>query len=229
MKNRFTLLLAFLMLSTTTSLLGQTRNVGDFDAVSISSGITAKLVKASSPSVDFTVRKGDPDDLITEVKNGVLYVRTRSKNGGWGNSVKVNVIVNYTNLEKIKVSSGCTVKSENTVNSNTMEIEVSSGSTAHFDVEANRIEVDVTSGSTLKLEGSADRGDFEVSSGSTLNAYHFVTDDAEVEASSGSSLSIHVNNSLDATASSGASVSYTGSVKNKNIDAGWSGSVKRRN
>ena len=46
--------------------------------------------------------------------------------------------------------------------------------------------------------------------------------------SSGSSVSIHVNNRLDASAASGASISYTGDVKQKNIDAGWSGSVKRR-
>jgi len=228
MRHKLTFLLAFFFLSFSVLLVGQTRNVGNFDAVSISSGITAKLAKSDSPRVEYTIKRGDDEDLITEVKNGVLYVKTKSRKGGWGKSVQVNVIVYYTELEKIKVSSGCTVKSDNTIESNSMKIEVSSGSTAHFDVEANRIEADVASGSTLKLEGKAEKGDFEASSGSTLNAYHFVTDNADVEASSGSSLSIHVNKRLDASAGSGASITYTGDVKDKNIDSGWSGSVRRK-
>lgn len=228
MKNKITLLMAFFMLAISASSIGQSRDVGNFEAVSISSGLSVTLVKANSPSVDFTIKKGSAEDLITKVKDGVLYVKVKSKLGGWGNSVSANVTVNYTSLEKIKVSSGCTVKSENTIEATNMEIEVSSGSTAKLDVDANRMEVDVSSGSSLKLTGRADKGNFEASSGSTLNGYGFKTDKAVVEANSGSSLSIHVDETLDASAGSGASITYTGNVKNKNIDAGWSGSIKRR-
>jgi len=228
MKNKIPFLIALFFLSFSILLTSQTRDVGDFNAVNSSTNVTVTLVKASSPSIEYTMRKGSDRDLITEVKNGRLYVKIKSNKGNWGNSAKAKVTVYYTNLEEIKASAGCTVKSDNTIKSNTMEIEVSSGSTAKLDIEANRVEVDVSSGATLKLKGKANRGNFEATSGSTLNARHFITDDAVVEASSGASLSIHVDESLDASAGSGASISYSGNVKNKNIDAGWSGSIKRK-
>ncbi len=228
MRNKIPFLIALFFLSFSMLLTSQTRDVGNFDAVSSSTSVTVTLVKASSPSVEYTMKKGSASDLITEVKNGTLYVKTKSNKGNWGNSTKADVTVYYTNLEEIRASAGCTVKSDNTIKSNTMEIEVSSGSTAKLDVEANKVEVDVSSGATLKLKGKASRGSFEATSGSTLNAKRFVTDDAVAEASSGASLSIHVDKSLDASASSGASISYSGNVKNKNIDAGWSGSIKRK-
>ncbi|MEM9547422.1 MAG: head GIN domain-containing protein [Bacteroidota bacterium] len=227
MRNKLTIVFALFFMFSSILLIGQSRNVDNFHAVSISSGITAKLVKSNSPKVEYTIKKGSDEDLITKVKNGVLYVKTKSKMG-WGNSVQVDVTVHYTNLDDIEVSSGCTVKSEGTITSNSLDIEVGSGSTAHFEIEADEVDADVSSGSTLKLKGKASKGDFEAASGSTLNADHLIIDDADVEASSGSSVFIHVNNRLDASAASGSAIYYTGDVKIKNIDAGWSGSVTRK-
>ena len=228
MRTKIPFLIAMFLLSASIFLVGQTRDVGEFNAVHSSTSVTVTLVKASAPSIEYKMKKGSEKDLITKVKNGKLYVKTKSNKGSWGNSTEADVTVYYTNLEEIKASAGCTVKTDNAVKSKTMEIEVSSGSTAKLEIEADEVEVDVSSGATLKLKGEAEKGNFEASSGSTLNAYHFVTDDAVVEASSGASLSIHVDKSLEATAGSGASISYAGDVKNKNIDEGWSGSIKRK-
>ncbi len=228
MKNKISFLIGLFLLFSSALAFGQTRDIGDFKAVYSSSGVTVTLVKASSPSIEYKMKKGDAKNLITEVKNGTLYIKTKSNKSSWGNSTQAEVIVYYTNLEKIKTSAGCTVKSDNTIKSNTMEIEVTSGSTAKLEIEANRVEADVSSGATLKLKGKANKGDFEVRSGSTLNASRLITDDVVAEASSGASLSIHANETLEATANSGASISYMGNVKNENIDAGRSGSINRK-
>lgn len=229
MKNIISSFTVMILLFSSILILGQTRDVGNFNSVYSSTSVNVTLVKASSPSIEYTMKKGISKHLITEVKNGTLYVKTKSSTGNRGNNnTKADVTVYYTDIEEIRASAGCTVKSDNTIKANTMEIEVSSGSTAVLDVEANRVEVEATSGSTLKLKGQAQKGNFEANSGATLNASRFVTEDAIVEASSGASLSIHVDESLEAVASSGASISYYGNVKNENIDAGWSGSIKRK-
>ncbi|MDF1697047.1 MAG: DUF2807 domain-containing protein [Saprospiraceae bacterium] len=228
MKNIITnsIYLAFLFLSV--SSFGQTRDVGQFHGVSISTSIEATLVHSNSTKVEYTMKKGEDKNLVTKVKNGILYVKTKSGIGNWGNSTSAKVTVYYTNLDEINVSAGCTVKTDGEVSAKTMDVEVTSGSTAILEIDANEIDVEVTSGATLKLSGEANQGEFEATSGSTLNGYNFVTNDADVEASSGASLFIHVNDTLNAEASSGASIRYTGDVKKKNIDAGWSGSIKRK-
>jgi len=229
MKNQISVLAIVFLMFSSVLLMGQTRDVGGFHAVHASTSVVVTLVKASSTSIEYTMKKGSAENLITKVKNGTLYVKTRSNKGNWGNNnTQASVTVYYTELDEVKASAGCTLISDNTIKASTMEIEVSSGSTATLDVDANEVDVDVSSGATLKLKGEADKGSFEATSGSTLNAYYFVTNNADVEASSGASLSIHVNGTLDAEANSGASISYTGDPKNKNIDAGWSGSIKRK-
>lgn len=229
MKNRISFFTIIFLLISTFQSIGQTRDVGDFNEVHASSSVTVTLVKAKTPSVEYTMKKGSEKNLITLVKDGVLYVKIKSNKRNWSNSAQADVTVYYTELDEISASAGCILKSSNTIVANSMEIEVASGSTAKLDVEAKTIEVYVSSGSTLKLKGEATKGKFEASSGSTLNAYHFKTEDAVVEASSGASLTIHVDNSLVAESGSGASINYTGNVKKTNIDTGWSGSIKRKN
>ena len=228
MKNKISIITGLLTMFAIVFAQGQSRDVQDFHSVHVSTSITAKLVKSNDTRVEYTMKKGDAKNLITEVKNGRLYVKTKSNKWGWGgNNTSANVTIYYTDLDEIKASAGCSVSSDNVISADEMEIDVSSGSSVRLEVEADEVEVDISSGSSLKLKGSAKRGDFEASSGSTLNAYKFVTQKANVEASSGSSVSIHVDDTLDASASSGASISYTGNVKNKNIDSGWSGSISR--
>lgn len=228
MKNIFTTLLSLTMLFFVASSFGQTMNVDDFHAVSISAGIEATLVQSSSPRVEYKMKKGDKKNLVIKVKNGTLHVKTKSNFGSWANSNSATVTIYYASLDDINISAGCTVKSQGTISAQNIDVDVSSGSTAVLDIEASEIDVDVSSGATLRLSGEANRGKFDATSGSTLNGSKFETNHANADANSGASLFIHVNESLDAEARSGASIQYRGNVKDKNIDAGWSGSITRK-
>ena len=228
MKNIFTTVLSLAMLFMSASTFGQSMDVENFNAVSVSSSVEATLVQSNSPKVEYNMKKGDKKNLVIKVKNGTLHVKTKSNFGSWGNSTSAVVTIYYTDLDEINVSAGCTVKSQGTVSAQNMEVDVSSGSTAILDIEASKVDVDVSSGATLKLSGEADKAKFEASSGSTLNGSKFETNYANADASSGATLNIHVNETLDAEARSGASINYRGDVKEKNIDAGWSGSIRRK-
>lgn len=227
MKNRKPYLFTTALLMISILSFGQMRNVGDFHAVRASSGVSVKLIKSNAPSVNVEMKKGDPKNVITEVKGGILFVKIKSNKLSWGNSTQAKITVNFTELDEVQVSSGSTLRSDDVISASSMEIEVSSGSTAHLMVDARTADVEVTSGSTLKLKGEADTGKFEANSGSTINAGDFETDNATAEASSGSTILIHVNDTLNAEANSGASIRYSGDVKHKNFDKGWSGSISR--
>lgn len=228
MKNQKSILFLLLLMLTSVLSFSQTRDVGNFHAVNISSSVEVNLVESNSTSIEYTMKKGNEKDLITEVKNGVLYIKTKSRFGNWNNNTEAEVTVFYTKLDGVKTSAGCTVKSKDEIEANEIDIEVSSGSTADLFVNAKTIHVEVSSGATLNLKGEAIDSELEASSGATLNASKFITENADAEANSGASLTIHVNDTLDAEAGSGGSISYTGDVKNKNIDTGWSGSVTRK-
>lgn len=229
MKNPISLLTFIFLFLFSSQLVSQSRDVGNFTGIHASSSVSVTLVKANAAKIEFEMIKGSAEDLVTKVKDGTLIVKTKSNKLSWGNSAQAKVTVYYTELDEISARSGCSLKSDNTIVADDMEINVSSGSSAKLDVDANSIEVEVSSGSTLKLKGEANKGSFEARSGSTLNAYYFETEKADVEARSGSSLSIHVDDSIKGEASSGSSIKYTGSASNADIETDRSASVSRKN
>lgn len=209
-------------------IFSQTRNVEDFHAVNAATSVSVTLVKSNSPHVEFEMTKGVAKNLVTEVKNGVLYIKVTPNNTKSYIVTSANVTVYYDHIDKIHVRAGSTLKSGNTIEAEDFDLEVTSGSSANLDIETNKMKLEVNSGASLILEGKTEKGYFDITSGSTFNGSKFITEDAVVDASSGASAILHVDHSLEAEASSGASVSYTGNVKELNIDTGWSSSIKRR-
>ena len=207
----------------------ETRNLGDFEGVSVSSGISATLVSGSSNKVDIDAENIDLDKVITEIKDDVLRVKVDQK--WWSNLTKsrkrkITVTITYSNeLEYISSSAGSSVKSDGTINSDDLELNSSSGSSLKLDVNASDVESDVSSGATMVLSGKAGDLDIDVSSGSSFRGGDLQTEDVTIDASSGASAQVWVTGDLDADVSSGASVRYKGSPNSTDIDKSSGGSV----
>ena len=210
------------------AVFGQnTRDVGAFNKISVSTSVKVKLIKANQPKVEFKMITGDEEDLITKVKNGTLTVKIKSGMLSWSSKSKASVKVYYTELNEVDVSAGASVQAEGPIVSDDMNVEVSSGASADLEIESEDIDADVSSGARLRLEGKAESGDFDASSGANLDASAMVCDNVKADVSSGARISVHVNKKLKADASSGGSIRYKGDVDHVDTDSGWSGQIKR--
>jgi hypothetical protein len=208
----------------------QTRNLDNFDELRVSQGIMVTLHSSRDHRAEIEMIKGDIDDLITEVRNGTLHIKYK-KNGlfNWGNNDRKTKIDLYFNtLKSIDVSSGSTVKGDEELSVDKMEIDVSSGATLKLKLQADKSDVDVSSGSTVMLSGGTSELNVEVSSGATFDGRDYQAKNVDVDVSSGASATVWATDRLIADASSGASVRYKGNPKSKNIDASKysGGSVK---
>ncbi len=208
----------------------QTRDLNSFDKLRVSGGITVKLIKSNDTKADIDMQRGDYDDLITEVKGDVLTIKFKSKMLNWGNNNgKATIDLYYSSLESIDASAGCTIRGDDVIRSQDMDIDVSSGSTVSVEVETGDLTVDVSSGATCSLSGSADDQEVDVSSGASYRGRELASKYTNVDASSGSSATVWASERLVADASSGATIRYKGNPKKKDVDSGkWSGgSVKQ--
>ncbi|MEM9547423.1 MAG: head GIN domain-containing protein [Bacteroidota bacterium] len=225
-KATFVLLITLFAISTN----GQTiRNVDSFNQLSASSSVKIKLIKSNEQKIEFKMTKGDESNLITEVKNGKLIVKIKSKMFSSNNNTKAAVKVYYTELNDVEASAGASIKAEEPINANEIDLEVSSGAVMDVEVKAQRVEAEASSGGRLLIEGSATNGEYEASSGANIDATLLICDNVNAEASSGGKMKVHANKKLNADASSGGSIRYKGDVDNVASDAGWSGKVKRIN
>lgn len=231
-------------------LSGEAREVADFSGIDVRTGVNVVFKQEKTKSVKVIADADKLKYIVTKVENGILNVYIDNK--GEKNLKFKNLSVNISNpdLSVVKASSGGNFKAVNLVKATDLDAEATSGSSINGDfLVENDAKVTVTSGATIKtnlkaddisfvgtsgssatLEGNADFAKFDVSSGASCKAEKLVTNTAEVESTSGSSLSVTTQKKLTARASSGGSIRYKG---NPEIDSKISkisgGSLKQVN
>ena len=216
------LLLLTLLLPSFLSSQDRTEDLAPFHALDVAGSFEVKLYEGD-PRAEITMQKGEVDEVIVEVSKGVLRLRFKNKKGlnftkKYGKKAIVDLYVK--DLDEIDSSAGASVRSDYMLTADHFEIDASSGSSIHVDLETNNLEVDISSGASVHTQGSATSIEIDCSSGAAYNGKQLEAATAEVEASSGASAKVWVTDRLDADASSGASIRYKGNPQNKNLDPG---------
>ena len=224
------------------------RQVKNFNGIKVSTGIDLYITMGNSEEVKIVADDEIIDDIITEVKDGTLHIYMKKNNWfNWGNfNQSRKAYVSVKELLEIDASSGSDVRSENTLEGESIKIEASSGSDVELNLVYKNISLNTSSGSDAKLEGRAKTFKAEASSGSDINAGDLetsicqvrvssgsdaivnVTDELYARASSGADVAIHATGEIYANASSGADVNYYGNPSVKNIDESSGGDVSQR-
>lgn len=203
----------------------KTRTINeDFNGVRGSSGLDVFLEKGSANKVVVEADSNLHEFIETEVINGVLKIRT-TKNISRAKSKKV--YVTFTSLNLVEASSGADVIVSDVVRSENLEISSSSGADLEIEVDARELTAKTSSGSDIKVTGRAKYLTADASSGSDLNAKNLKVDKCRAEASSGADITVHVETSLDAKASSGGDIRYYGDPVTVNKKDGHSSAIRK--
>ncbi|SEW48616.1 Putative auto-transporter adhesin, head GIN domain [Chryseobacterium wanjuense] len=216
--------------NTSSYLSGESRSVGEFSGIQVSTGVNVVFKQESPTNVKVIADADKLQYIVTKVDNGVLKVYVDNK--GQKNLKFKNISVNVSSprMDNIKTSSGSTFTTINSVRENNLSIDASSGSIVKgkFNI-ANDTKVEATSGSDIKIDinsknfdfkgssgsstkfdGQAGMANFDISSGALCKADNLRTNQVEAESTSGGSLSINVVDKLKARASSGGLIKYRG-------------------
>jgi len=207
----------------------ETRNVRNFDAIKVSTGIDLYLKMGETEVVKIVADDDIIDDIITEVKDGTLRIYMKKNNWfNWGGNKTRKAYVTVKELNAIDASSGSDVKTENTIKGESLKVQASSGSDVELDVLYKNLWLDTSSGSDAKLSGKVKTFDAEASSGSDIKAQTMESKICKVRVSSGSDATVSVSDELYARASSGGDVRYYGNPEVRDIDESSGGDVVQK-
>lgn len=204
-------------------------DLNDFNAINASEGIEVTLVNGDSKA-EVEMIKGDIEDVEIEVKGNTVVLGFKDKTSSWFQNRKAKVTLYYElEIEEISVSSGASVRGEETLSSNDFEAGASSGGTMNITIESRNVVVDVSSGASIYLSGTSNDLDVDVSSGASFKGKELQAQDVKADASSGATASVWAENRIKASASSGGSIKYKGSPNEKDLDtAKYSGGSIRK-
>ena len=196
-----------------------------FTAIKASQGLDVYLTQGNDESIVIEADKNLHELIKTEVKDNVLHIYAE-KNIGYAKSKKI--MVNFKEVTKITSTSGSDVYSTNTINSEHLELNTSSGSDMNLHVNASVLECNSSSGSDLKLSGKAEKLIADASSGSDIKAGNLIAESSRVKASSGADITVNTAKELTANASSGGDIKYYGNPEIVNKNDSPSGSIRKQ-
>ncbi len=182
----------------------------DFTAIKASTDLEVYLTQEDQNTVAVEADENLQDVIVTEVKNGVLKIYA-AKNIWRAKSKKVHVSLKA--LHSLKATSGSEVRSKTTIQTDEIAISASSGASVRMTLTANNIATNTSSGAAIRLSGNTENHAAKASSGSSIKAFNLKSKNAIVKVSSGANIDIHASQRIEARASSGGDIDYTGTPK----------------
>ena len=185
----------------------ESREVTDgFTAVYASEGLDVFVTQADKFSINVEADENIIDLIGTDIRDGRLKIHAIENIG----RATKNVYVTLPKVNVLETSSGADLIAQNTISSDKIELEASSGSDLEVELDASTVVAESSSGADIKVSGKAETLYADASSGADIKARGLLTKKCIANASSGSDISVNVSESLTADASSGADISYTG-------------------
>jgi hypothetical protein len=198
---------------------------GEFKSIDAEKGLDVVLEQAPVSSVTVIADDNLQKHIKTKVVNGVLKIT--SDYGGYINVKSKKIVVKMPVVENIQVSSGATFNARSTIKGNAITLKSSSGSSIEINLEAEKASCEASSGSDITINGKVIDLETAASSGSSIDAEKLLSNTIVASASSGSSIDVFPLVSLNAEASSGASINYHNVPKNLNKKSSSGGSIDK--
>ena len=219
---RYALAVAILSLSSTAALArAEDRNVPDFHAVNVASGIRATIEIGPRRPVHIEA----DDDVLplveTTVEDGSLNIGFKPHTR-WSGERRVTVTIQVPELRAVGASGGAIVRATFTRGDET-EIAASGGSEILArGVDAARLSVHGSGGADLDVQGRADSLDLQMSGGTKLHGRDLSVRDVDLQASGGSEGELRANGRIRGNLSGGSELHVRGGAKARVATSGGS-------
>ena len=227
-----TLILSVLVMSACNIVSGsgnvitESRNVANFDRVSLSSSSQVILTQEDQESLQIEAEDNIIPLIETVVRNGQLNIGTRN-----------NVIINTTKPIKVYVSmveiSGLDVSGSGSIQvanlaTDDLTLGISgSGEVSIASLTAEGLQADISGSGTVDLAGQMAEQTIDISGSGEYNAADLESQMATVSISGSGQASIWVTDSLDVSMSGSGEVEYRGQPT-LNLDTSGSGQIIHR-
>ncbi|WP_346862610.1 head GIN domain-containing protein [uncultured Draconibacterium sp.] len=188
----------------------EVRTIESFNSINVSDGIDLFLSMGETEKLSVTANGAAIDDVKTEIKDGTLYIFLEKNDRFKKNKKKaLKVYVTATELNAIEATSGADIRTETSLQGESLTVKSRSGSYLELSVFYTDLIV-ANSGSDIKLSGKVKNFKAESNNGSELDAYNLEAQIGKLKAGSGSNIAAMVTDELYTRASNGSNIDYLG-------------------
>ncbi len=147
--------------------------------------------------------------VVTDVKNGELTVMLEP-NRSYNQTKGVTVTIHVSKLDRVTVSTGCSVTSDVPLQANNLTATVETGSSLTAPLSTKTLNLTVKDGSRATVEGTAAEATIRLSGAGKLSAKRLTIAKATIKLDGASSADITVTGTLSASADGVSTITYGG-------------------
>ena len=203
----------------------ETRELPRFTEISVGQAIKVYVEKGDQERCVIETDGIDTKDVLTDVGSGNLRIRLDRDRKR--RNTDVVVYLTYRDINAISINSAARVYSKGPLQSDELEIEVSSAGKGELEVEVDELEIEVSSSGALEVIGNAMYQHINVSSAGKLDAYDLRCEEVSASVSSAGSARVQATKRIDAKANSAGTIRYKGNPDKAYVNANSGGSVRR--
>lgn len=208
------------------------RNVGAFNGVSVSGAIELFVSQGPQKVVVSASEKSYVDEIITEVKGGVLYIRFKSEKSWWSDQWnttgrKYRAYVSAEQFNKISLAGSGNIRIEGLLKADNLEVQLSGSGNILGNVDAQTLGIRQSGSGNTKLSGSARKVEFSCSGSGNVNCFDLIADDCEVRISGSGNAEVSVNRELSASISGSGNIRYKGTGNLVRANTAGSGKIRK--
>jgi len=201
----------------------ETREVESFTEIELRGGATLDIVQGNEQSMEIEASQEALSELVTEVKNDKLIIKTKRPWYKWLMSLEksnVSISIVVPDLNVLEIDGSCDL-STGPLTADTFEVNVDGAIDGQLSVLAVNLVIDISGSGDLKIDGAATNQEYKISGSGDIDASGLKGETAEIEISGSGEVLVDVTESLDVKISGSGDVTYTG---NPSVDQSISGS-----
>ncbi|MFO8067736.1 MAG: DUF2807 domain-containing protein [Bacteroidales bacterium] len=181
------------------------RETSEFTGVDVGGVISVFLTQAPTFSVELETEGINPDDVITEVEDGILKIYY---DDSFPKGAKITAKVTAPAFNNLIASGVANVKSTNKLSSEIFLLDVTGASKANLDLETEHLGSKVSGASNVYLTGKATVHSVDIGGASLMKAHELESDVVDVEASGAPKVEINAKSKITAKLSGTSSLIY---------------------
>ncbi|PYF69999.1 head GIN domain-containing protein [Pedobacter nutrimenti] len=241
MKRSHTIFFAAVLLATSAANLAfSTKNVhpvtkmtrfqvSGYDGVAIGGPLKAYIKIGNQESIRF---EGDQDaiaELTTEVKNGVLEIKPKTKWNEWNKlfrNAKVQVYITAKKINKLVMSGSGSIDMESPVNGTDLNVILSGSGHIKANANVNELKAVISGSGDISMSGKTDHSNVVVTGSGNFGGKGISAESLKAVISGSGEIAMSVSKTLTATITGSGTVHYSGNPEIHKVIVG-SGSITK--
>ena len=210
------------------NMVTQTRNVANYDAVSLTGSMDVILIKGREGSLKIEAEENLQQHIETEVSGGRLKISVEK---GYSISPSRNheiiITVPFTDIEAVSLTGSGDIRSGDMVNADKFSISVTGSGNVRLPLQAKNTRASITGSGDIQLQGKSIDFDCKVTGSGDISAFDFKSQHVSAMVTGSGDIQVYASESLKASTPGSGDIEYRGNPKKEDFRTIGSGSISK--